>query len=372
MGKIADILKRLDPFILAIPFLLGIISVLMISSITASGDDPLNRTVAIQGIAYILGFLLMVLVVYVDYRVFAALRLQLYIGAIALQLIVYIPGVGVEIAGQRAWVNVFGFTTMQPSELTKVLLILIMASYLQDKKGKLESYREFFKAFAYVLPIIAVVAAEDMGAAIVMLFIHIGMIFAAGLKAGIFVRLSALFVVSIPILYRFMQPHQKERFTAFLHPDNLSINATYQVYQSKVAIGSGGFLGKGFRQGDVKASGLLPVQESDFIFPVLCEEFGIIGGLVVIALYALLLQRIWVAIRSASEVFGALVCAGILCMFGFQIFENIGMTMGLMPVTGITLPFLSQGGSSILVNMLCIGLVLSVGFREKSRAIRYV
>jgi rod shape determining protein RodA len=210
-----------------------------------------------------------------------------------------------------------------------------------------------------------------MGAGIVMGFILIGIIFAAGLKAGLFLRLLALFAISVPILYRFMQPHQKERFAAFLHPDNLAINATYQVYQAKVAIGSGGFLGKGFREGTIKASKLLPVQESDFIFPVICEEFGLLGGVIVLVLYAILIARIWLTIAKATELFGALIAVGFMCMFGFQFFENIGMTMGIMPVTGITLPFLSAGGSSVLVNMLALGIILGINFRDTSRSIRY-
>ncbi|MDR0853805.1 MAG: FtsW/RodA/SpoVE family cell cycle protein [Clostridiales Family XIII bacterium] len=372
MSAILEIFRRIDKILILLPLAFAIISIGMISSITATAADPIGKQVITQTVAYALGFGLLVAVVAFDYKRLLPFKWVLYGMAILIQLTVYIPGLGVEMYGSRAWIDIFGITTVQPSEIVKVFYILCLAIYLTEKKKDLATFKGFLLCFAYALPIIGIVAVEDMGAGIVMMFIFVGMVFAAGMSAGLFLRLAALFIISVPVLYRFMAPHQKERFSAFLHPENLSIDATYQVFQSKVAIGSGGFFGKGFRDGVIKQSGLIPVQESDFIFPIICEEFGMLGGVIVIALYALLILRIWRTVARSTEIFGALICVGFMCLFGFQLFENIGMTMGVMPVTGITLPFLSAGGSSILANMLGLGLVIGVGMRDTSKQVRYL
>ena len=142
--------------------------------------------------------------------------------------------------------------------------------------------------------------------------------------------------------------------------------------QSKIAIGSGGIFGKGLGNGTIKESGFLPIQESDFIFAIICEELGFVGGAAVITLYGIMIWRIWRIIARSKEVYGSMLSVGFLCMFGFQIFENIGMTMGVMPVTGITLPFLSAGGSSIVANMIAIGMIVGVGVRSKIRTYKYI
>ena len=371
MKSILAIFRRLDIIMILLIIAFAIISAGMISSITATAENPFSRSVIVQIIAFLIGAVFVVVLVIADYKVFSNVERYLYAIAIVLQLLVYIPGFRVEDATQRAWINLFGITTVQPSEFVKVIFILVMASYLTRKKDELSTFKGFVRAFLYGLPIIGVVAIEDMGAGIVLIFMHIGLIFAAGLKMKLFVRIVVVFVVSVPILYRFLDDYQKERFTAFLHPSNLEIRSTYQVHQAKIAIGSGGFLGKGFRDGSIKASDLLPVQESDFIFPIICEEFGLLGGFVVIVLYGLFISRIWLTIAKATEMYGALICAGFMCMFAFQIFENIGMTIGIMPITGITLPFLSAGGSSVIANMMAVGLIMSVNFRDTSRSIKY-
>jgi rod shape determining protein RodA len=219
---------------------------------------------------------------------------------------------------------------------------------------------------------VGIVAKEDTGAGIVMMIMFVGMVFAAGLRGSLFLRLAGIFVVMIPVLYRFLDDYQKDRITAFLHPNNFSNTATYQVHQSKIAIGSGGIFGKGIGNGTIKESGFLPVAESDFIFSIICEELGFLGGVAVIALYSILLFRMWRVVRNAREVYGALLVVGFLCMLGFQMFEKIGMTMGIMPVTGITLPFLSSGGTSVMANMAIIGIVISVGVTTKIKSYKHV
>jgi rod shape determining protein RodA len=358
------IIKKIDKILLLCIITLAVLSVLMIASITGEPGDRINSSVIVQMAAFFLGFIFIFLIVNIDCLALEKFELHLYILAILLQLSVYIPVVGMEIQGSRAWLNL-GITTVQPSEFTKILFILCLSSYLKRNMTTLFTFKGFVKSFIYAAPIIAIVMKEDFGAAIVLSFMYIGMVFTAGLRAGLFLRMSIIFAVCIPIFYRFMKPHQRARFDAFLHPDNLSITATYQVYQSKIAIGSGGLFGTGLFNGIIKESNFLPVQESDFIFAIICEELGFVGGLGLILVYGLLGTRIWKVISSSKDYFSAFVATGGLCLFGFQIFENIGMVMGIMPVTGITLPFMSQGGTSVLANMIMLGLILSIGIRNK-------
>ena len=279
-------------------------------------------------------------------------------------LTVYIPGLGVEHFGARSWINL-GVTDLQPSELVKISFVLLFANYLSRNHESLRTWQGIFLAALYGGPFILIVLKEDLGSAIVMAVMWVTMVFFAGVDGKIFAKLSGLFLLTIPIIYRFMASHQKERIDAFLHPENLSLGGNYQVWHSKVAIGSGGFFGKGLFMGTQKELKFLPVQKSDFIFSVIVEELGMLGGLVLISLYTLFLYRIIKIARAAKEFYGSLIAIGFIGMFGFQIFENIAMTMGIMPVTGITLPFISYGGSSIVSNMIALGLILNVGMRNK-------
>ena len=362
---------KINITLLIIPAIFAFIGCAMISSIDATAADPFSPQVVTQITAFCIGYGLLVLMLVVDYKIFFKYDKILYAVAIIVQCLVFVPGLGVEAHGTRAWINL-GFVTLQPSEFAKVLFVIVFAAFLTRHRESLKTFGGFLLAVLYGLPICALSAYIDMGTGIVMFVILACMIFAAGLRSGLVIRIIIIAVICVPVLYSLLSDHQRERLTAFLRPDDLSIDAVHQVYQSKVAIGSGGFFGKGFRQGVIKESGLLPVQDSDFIFPVICEEFGFAGGMAVIALYAVLLARIWWVIVKTTELFGALIAAGFMCMFGFQVFQNIGMTMGLMPVTGITLPLISAGGSSVVASMAAIGLIMSVHLRDTSRGLKYL
>jgi rod shape determining protein RodA len=350
--------------------ILGIVSVLIIGSIM---DSYTSRTVLVQILAFGLGAAVMIVTALIDTEYFDKLYpYHVFYGlSLVIQATVFLPGIGLEAFGSRAWIDL-GVTTMQPSELVKITFVLAFSGYLARNRETLMTFKGFLFAFAYAVPIIGFVAYIDMGAGIILGVMFVGMIFAAGIKSAIFVRLAVAFFVSIPIIYRFLAPHQKERFAAFLHPNDTEIDATYQVLQSKIAIGTSGFFGKGLGQGTVKESGFLPVQESDFIFSIICEELGFVGGAGVILLFAVFLFRIYRIITQSHDVYAALICVGFLSMFGFQIFENIGMTMGIMPITGITLPFLSAGGSSVVANFIAIGIVLGIAFRSRIRSYKNI
>ena len=365
MNKIFEPLKSADKIILLLVGLLGTISILMLESTVFDGGIVLARPVIIQAVSYIMGFGILVLIQHIDYRFFIGLEKFLYIAALFLLLLVYVPGLGIEQYGSRAWITL-GFTTLQPSEFVKILFVLIMAGYLSEHRENLTRFSGVFKAGLVAVPIILVVLKEDLGSALVYIVMWIFMVFFAGIDYRLFIKSALVVLASIPIVYRFLDDYQKERIEAFLHPENLSLSGNYQVWQSKVAIGSGGFFGKGLFHGTQKSLDFIPVQQSDFIFSVVVEELGFIGGAVVILIYGLLMGRFTRIIRDSVDLYGALIVVGFTAMFLFQAFENIAMTMGMMPVTGITLPFLSGGGTSVIASMISVGIIINVGANSKA------
>lgn len=365
MNKIFTALKSVDKITLLIVFALGCVSLLMLESTIYDNGLVLGRPVVIQAIAYILGFIAIAVMVSIDYHFFYGLEKLLYVVSLLTLLTVYVPGLGMTQYGSRAWINL-QFTTLQPSEFVKITFVLLMAGYLSEHKNDLTNFTGMFKAILFAAPIIVIVLKEDLGSALVFVVIWIFMVFFAGIDYKVFFKSALMSLAMIPIAYRFLSDYQKERIEAFLHPDNLSLSGNYQVWQSKVAIGSGGFSGKGLFHGTQKTLDFIPVQQSDFIFSVVVEELGFLGGFAVILLYGLLAYRITHILRESEDLYGALIVVGFLGMFLFQIFENIAMTMGIMPVTGITLPLLSGGGTSVIATMIAIGLILNVGINSKA------
>lgn len=363
MNYFLNLLKNLDKVALAIVGILAVISILMIGS-TQISSGFWSRDVIVQMGAYIIGLLLLLFILYINYSIFNGIGKYLYILSIILLLSVYVPGLGLSQFGSRAWINL-GFTTVQPSEVVKVLFVLIMAEYLNNHHDDLFNFKGLFKAGLVAAPIIAIVLKEDFGSALVFAVIWLAMIFFAGVSMKVFGKFVILVIACIPPMYLLMADYQRERIAAFLHPSNLSLGGNYQVWESKIAIGSGGVFGQGLFKGTQKALDFIPVQKSDFIFSVIVEELGLLGGAVVIGLFTILLVRFMRSAINAYDLYGGLIVVGFIGMFMFQIFENIAMTMGLMPVTGITLPFLSYGGTSILGNMMALGFILSVSIRSK-------
>ena len=357
-------LKEADKPTFIFAALLGCISLLMLESTVYDNGFVFSRVVWIQALAYAIGFIAMLFVLRVEYTIFFGLSKFLYIAALVLLFSVYIPGLGIEQYGSRAWINL-GFTTLQPSGFVKIPFILLMANYLSVHREDVKKFRGVLLAGLYALPIIAVVLKEDLGSALVYMVVWLFMVFFAGIDYKILLKSVIAAIAALPVIYNFLGDYQKDRIEAFLHPDNINLPGNYQVWQSKVAIGSGGFWGKGLFNGTQKELDFIPVQQSDFIFSVVVEELGFIGGAIVILLYGGMLYRFVRVIRDAIDLYGALIVVGFTAMFLFQIFENIAMTMGIMPVTGITLPLLSGGGTSVIASLISIGMILNVGVNSK-------
>lgn len=364
MNNFLQILSRCSRFVMISPILLSVLGIFSLMSIASGQGTFPSREVFIQSAALLAGLALAAIVLTLGYRYFIDLEKFFYPAGILLLLSVYIPGLGISSYGSRSWISI-GVLTFQPSEIAKLIFILVLASYLSRKKDQLASLSGIAKAGFYALPYILIVAREDLGSGCVFCVIWIFMIFCSGLELKRLWRALLVLCSLLPLAYSLLAGYQKNRIDAFLHPSDLSLPGNYQVWNAKVAIGSGGFFGKGYLHGTQSALGFLPVPESDFIFATIVEELGFLGGFFVILLFAFFLYHAWKTAKYAADLQGTLLAAGISGMFFFQSFENIAMNMGIMPVTGITLPFLSYGGSSMLASMISCGLLLSVSAQRK-------
>lgn len=364
MNKFSDRIRNIDFLSIILVLILAATSLVIIQSTVYDGSFKLTRIVLVQALSFLIGFVVIGFIQVIDYRALRDMRTLLYVACLLLLLSVYIPGLGYEQFSSRAWINL-GITTLQPSEFGKILFVFILADYLSEHRSELDNFKDILKVLLYSAPIIAIVLKEDLGSALVYIAIWVFMVFFAGINYKVLLEYVLLACASVPLIYAFLGAYQKQRIEAFLHPDNLMLPGNYQVWQSKVAIGSGGMFGKGLFQGTQKSLDFLPVQQSDFIFSVIVEELGFIGGLAVILVYLFLMIRFVKIMRNCIDLYGALLVVGFLSMFLFQIFENIAMTMGLMPVTGITLPLMSAGGTSAIASMIAIGVVLNVGANSK-------
>lgn len=359
-----NLFKNISKPLLLIPVFFFVLSILMMVSTSYDDGIVISRTVIIQTVAYLLGFVIVIFLANMDYTVLQEFEKPIYIGSILFLLTPYLPFLGVELNGARSWIDL-GFTTFQPSEIVKITFVLLVANYLQRNRDKLYTFRNVLMAALYSAPFILIVIKDDFGSAVVFIIMWIVMLFFAGIDGKLFAKCAGATVLCMPIAFRFLDAYQQERITAFLHPDNLSLQGNYQIWMSKVAIGSGGFFGKGLFQGTQKDLNFLPVRNSDFIFAVIVEELGFIGGAALVAAYSWFIYSIAKVAYMAKDLYGTLIVMGFLGMFVFQVFENIAMCMGLMPATGITLPFISYGGSSILSSLIALGLIINVAIRNR-------
>jgi len=341
------------------------LGVIMIASATHYAENGLTRQIKIQTIAFCLGIAIMIVMLIIDYNYLGDLYKVVYVLSIFMLLLVYIPGLGAVRGGARSWIDI-GPIDIQTSELAKIGFILSYGKFLESRYGKIDNIMEIAISLLFPLPFIFILLLQpDLGTALVFVVITLGMLFIAGMPWKYFIAGGALGIAMVPVAYRFMGDHQKRRIDAFLNPSNTDLPGNYQVRQSKITIGSGQLSGKGLFMGTQTRYDFLPVQETDFIFAVLVEELGFVGGACLIILYFLLLYRMFSVAKNSKDVYGTLVVSGVISMFLYQIIQNIGMTMGVMPVTGVTLPFMSYGGSSLIISMAAIGIVLGISVRRK-------
>ncbi|SFM18497.1 rod shape-determining protein RodA [Gracilibacillus orientalis] len=368
-----------DYFIFFILIGLLVISLLAVYSGTGQYTDGQSFHFARrQLIWYIISIAIMIAVAYFDYDLLEKWAIYLYM--LGISLLIYVRFFGVERNGSQRWIDL-GFMDLQPSELMKIFLVLYLAS-IYKKVGK--ERLSFFKSIPLVLktvivlgiPFILILRQPDLGSALLIAVAALGLLFMSSIGNKMVACVISVLISGTGLLIylftqheewitTFLKPHQLGRIYSWINPTEYTMDYGYQLKQAVLGIGAGRFTGAGFNQGYQVQSGRVPEAHTDFIFAVIGEEFGFIGASILIVLYFLLIYRIITIALKTDDLFGVYICVGITTLISFQVFQNIAMTIGLMPVTGIALPFISYGGSALITNMLALGLVQSIYARSK-------
>jgi len=358
------LLKNIDMGIIISVILLFAAGLIAISSATGVAHGGSLRHVKIQSVAFVLGIIAMTITLLFDYNTFGEMNKVIYVVCIILLVAVLI--FGKEVKGSKSWFD-FGPVNFQPSEIVKIGFILSFAKLLEKKEGTLNTLKGVIPVVLYIIPIVGLIILQnDFGTAMVFVFFIAFMVFAAGISYKYVISAGVLGVLSFPLLwFYFFSDYQRKRILVFLNPEMDPLGRGYHVIQSKIAVGSGQFWGKGLFQGTQNNLGFIPERHTDFIFSVIGEELGLVGSVIIILLFMLLIMRCIYIAKISKDSYGKYICIGVMAMFLFHILENIGMTIGMMPVTGIPLPFVSYGGSALLTNMIAVGLVLNVGMRRQ-------
>jgi rod shape determining protein RodA len=274
---------------------------------------------------------------------------------------------GHKVLGARRWISV-GHMQFQPSEWVKLVLILMVARYFANLGGRSLSWKDIFKAFGLVgVPMLLVLMQPDMGTSLTYAPILIAGLFLGGIdlrQSLILITAGAVLVVGAWSSGKVLKPYQKARLTGFINPDNDPKGAGYQVLQAKIAVGAGGIWGKGAEKGSQTQGAFIPIPHADFIFAAFSEEHGFVGAVIVLLLYFFVLMRLIQNAQTAADLSGSLIIMGIVAVLTFQILVNVGMVIGFMPVTGIPLPLMSYGGSSVLFTFLALGVAMNVRMRR--------
>ncbi|HEV3225997.1 MAG TPA: rod shape-determining protein RodA [Acidimicrobiales bacterium] len=357
--------RHLDLVLVGCVVAVSTLGLLMVYTATRGPLPPYNTTFLVkQALFVVLGLVVMALVVVTDYRHFRDWAIFAYIGACSLLLLVKTP-LGLKSKGAQSWFQV-GTFTVEPSEFMKLALILSIAAVAAQFYGEIDRRRLIIMVVAAGFPLFLIMMQPDLGTALVLSVITAGVFLVAGVQAK---HLAALMLVTVlgatfALNSSFLAQYQKDRLTSFTHQDQGLTKETYNINQSKTAIGAGALTGEGIGQGSQTRLGNVPEQHTDFIFTAVGEQLGFLGAATLLSLFSIIAWRIWRTAQLARDEFGMLVCVGVLAFLMFQIFENVGMTMGIMPVTGIPLPLVSYGGSSTLAEFFALGLVLNVHMRR--------
>jgi rod shape determining protein RodA len=361
---------RIDPILLITTGVLALTGIVMIYSATKgklalAGLDP-HYYLKRQILFFVISLVVLVVVSLFDYRRWEQLATILYVG-IVLALLAVLSPVGSSALGSQRWFAIPGSPLqLQPSEFATLVLIIAIATYCARRPEGLD-FRDLVRmVLMAVLPIVLIIKQPDLGTAIVCTVILLVMLAVAGMPGRYLILLivGAVVVVVVALNLGLVKHYQIQRLTSFISPNSASQDVTYNVNEAKTAIAHGGIFGQGLFKGAQTNLAYVPEQQTDFIFSAVGEQLGFVGAGVLLVLYGILAWRILRTAQMAKDTFGRLLCSGVFALLMFSVFENVGMNMGIMPVAGIPLPFLSYGGSSMIGFMAAIGIVTSVGYRS--------
>lgn len=362
-------IRHLDPSLLMITLMLAAYGAIMVQSTTVNnqataGLDPnlfLKRQVAFL----VVGMIALLAISFFDYRYLAGFSPVIY-GITIVTLILVITPLGTLRSGATRWIDL-GVIEAQPSELAKVAIIIVLAAFLAAKKGDLTSLDVVAAVGIVAVPSILIYRQPDLGTMMVFVALLGAALLSGGAKIRHFITLGLIGLITVVVVLQagLLKDYQVQRLTSFLDPNPDVQSVGYNLTQSKIAIGSGGMQGKGLGGKNTQTSlDFVPEQHTDFIFTAVGEQLGFLGSATLLGMFAFLL---WRGLRIAAlsrDLFGTLLASGVVALWAFQIFVNVGMTMGIMPITGIPLPFISYGGSSLITNFVAVGLLLNIHMRR--------
>ena len=359
------LLRNLDFVTIATVSLLIVTSLVIIGSATHVNTASEDRYwyVERQGFFAIANVVIIFIMLNFDYKTLGKFSTVLY--GINMIMLLAVMFVGQSALGAQRWIQI-GPISLQPSEFSKLIMIIALADMLDKKSGRMHSLRDVIPVFLYVgFPFILVLKQPDLGTSLVFLAILFGMIFVAGIRTKHLMMIFGAGIAFMPIFWHFLKDYQKQRLTVFIDPNVDPLGSGYHIIQSKIAIGSGMLFGKGLFAGTQSQLNFLPENHTDFIFAVIGEELGFVGAVVILLLYFILLYRGIKIAGSARDNFGTLLATGITSMLAFHLLVNVGMTAGIMPVTGIPLPLMSYGVSALTTNMISVGILLNIYMRRQ-------
>ena len=350
-----DKLRAVDYFLIIIVAIIGSLSVFSIYSTESGNFSFYTKNHLIRFLVFFSMFLILSFI-----RVSAWYRQAYIFYILGILLLLFVMFFGISASGSKRWINLF-IMNLQPSELMKIAVIVCFARYYHRiQSSDIQSYKYLLQPIILLLiPCYLVITQPDLGTAILIAGSGLAIIWLAGLNLKYFVYSGLILMVSLPFVISILKPYQKSRILTFFNPERDPLGAGYQIIQSKIAIGSGGFLGKGFLQGTQSYLEFLPEKHTDFIFTLFSEEFGFVGSIILIFLYALLIYRIIRIGFLSRSFFAKLYCFGFASALFLYIFVNIAMVLGLLPIVGAPLPIMSYGGSSMLSIMLGLSIVMS-------------
>ncbi|MES2225357.1 MAG: FtsW/RodA/SpoVE family cell cycle protein [Patescibacteria group bacterium] len=331
-------------------------------------SSPWKLVISQIGLGLVPGFIFLAILRFMPPKRLAAMVMPLYIVSILLALLVFVPHVGLELNGARRWINL-GFTTFQPAELMKISVLLMLASYLAHAKDKVKDLRHGLLAFGIIvgIPCALLLAQPNTSTVLIIGASGAAVYFLSGAPWRDFAIMGVGALVLLTALI-FMRPYLKDRVLTFIHPSNNAQTSGYHIQQSLIAIGSGGIAGRGFGQ-SVQKFNYLPEAESDSVFAVYGEEFGFIGAVLLVLLFVAFAMRGLMIASEASTMFGSLTATGLTLLITFSAFLNIGALLGILPLTGLPLPFISHGGTALMAALASVGIILNVAaHRTKKRA----
>jgi rod shape determining protein RodA len=357
--------RKFDLWLVLLALALVVFGLVILRSATLLSGTAVNPQLLTQGIYAAVGVVLLLIFTFVDYRVVGAFAPVLYVGSLATLGFVLVGGSSAY--GAQRWIDL-GPVSFQPSEMAKITSVICLSRFWASREGKEGSLKSLLLSLAIIAPPVALVYKQpDLGTSLVLLAIWLGTAFAAGAPLKWLGGMLLIPLVGFPLVWHAMHDYMRRRLTTFLAPEKDPLGEGYNLIQARISVGSGGWWGRGLGNGTQTQLNFLRVQHSDFIFAVLGEELGFMGAVVLLCLYGLLFWRCLRVSAFSRDAFGRLLACGVTSMLLFQAFVNMGMNIGLLPVTGIPLPFVSAGGSSLISIFVSLGILQSVLVHSQAR-----